>query len=84
METNSKKLFKGFMTSMISISLFFIIIITVAMTPGPNNEINYILISIILVILLSMFVYGTMKIDQVCKFLVGKEKENEVLNEPAN
>jgi hypothetical protein len=77
MKPQSKNLFKGYISAIVSISMFFIIGVVVVMSPDPDGKINYNLVSSILGALVVLFGYGLYKIEGVFKFLLILEKEED-------
>jgi len=69
-EYPSSQLIKGVAAILFSVAVFFILLMTVAMTPDPQGEINYTLFYIIELGLLVMFGYGINKLIKLEKFLV--------------
>lgn len=68
-EAPSMSLLKGVIWLLAGAISFFIIAVVVVMTPDPEFKINYGLVLIIEGILIGVTLYGTMKLEQLNKFL---------------
>jgi len=68
-EAPSTSLIKGASALVVSVGLFFVILMLVVMTPDPNHELNYKIFFIVEGILFLVFLYGGYKLDKLAKFL---------------